>query len=98
MRIDLWHTQIGSTPEDDTHVWCVGHFDMEEVRCCLFHQSVAEASALVKRKLFHGKACESSKKLIDHLLKENLQLLVASFKEMNNSNTYLCHGQTSEYL
>ena len=58
---------------------------MEKVRCCLCHQSIAEASALVKHKLFHGKACESSKKLIDHLLKEN-QLLVASFKETNNSN------------
>ena len=74
---------------------------MEEARCCLCRQSVAEASALVKRKLFHGKACESSKKLINELLMENLKLSVQSLKEMNDSHAYLCHkchGQTSKYL
>lgn len=49
---------------------------------------------LVKRKVFHGKACEVAKLLIDDLLHEQWQISVMSFKEMinsTNSTAYLCH-------
>ena len=74
---------------------------VEETRCCLCHRSVMKASALVKCKLFHGQACASSKKLINDLFMENLQLSLLLFKEMNDLKAYLCHhchGQTSKYL
>ena len=67
-----------------------------EEACCLCRPSVMEASALVKRKKFHGKACESSKELINHILMENFKLTVLSFREMNNSNAYLCHQCDTE--
>ena len=57
-----------------------------------------EGSAIVKCKQFHGKTCESSKKLLNDVLKEN-ELSVLSFKETNDSNAYLCHqchGQASK--
>ena len=69
-----------------------------EETCCLCRRSVMEGSAIVKRKRFHGKTCESSKKLINDVLKEN-ELSVLSFKETNDSNAYLCHqchGQASK--
>ena len=61
-------------------------------------RSVMEGSAIVKRKRFHGKTCESSKKLINDVLKEH-ELSVLSFKETDNSNAFLCHqchGQASK--
>ena len=61
-----------------------------EEACCLCRRSVMEGSAIVKRKRFHYKACEPSKKLINDILKEN-GLSVLSFKETSNSNAYLCH-------
>lgn len=49
---------------------------------------------LVKRKVFHGKACEVAKQLIDDLLNEQCQVSVMSFQEMvdsKDSKAYLCH-------
>ena len=71
-------------------------FSGAEEACCLCCRSVMEASALVKRKKFHGKACESSKELINHTLMKNFKLTVLSFREMNNSNAYLCHQRNTE--
>ena len=49
---------------------------------------------LVKSKVFHGKACEVAKLLIDDLLHEQWQISVITFKEMidqTNSKAYLSH-------
>ena len=69
--------------------------------CCLCRRPVMEASALVKHKRFHGELYKSAKKMINDLLMENFQLPVMAFKEMSNSQAYLCHkchSQTSKCL
>ena len=57
----------------------------EEPLCCLCWSSVMEGTMLVKRKVFHGKACKVAKQLIDDLLNEQWQMSVMSFKEMIDS-------------
>ena len=66
----------------------------EEPLCCLCRSSMMEGTMLVKRKVFHGKACEVAKQLIDDLLNEQWQMSVMPFKEMIDSanlKAYLCH-------
>ena len=60
-----------------------------------------EASSLLKCKQFHGEPCKSAKKMISDLLMEHFQLPVMAFKEMSNSQAYLClkcHSQASKCL
>ena len=66
----------------------------EEPLCCLCRSSLMEGTMPVKRKVFHGKACEVAKQLIDYLLNEQWQMSVMSFKEMIDSanlKAYICH-------
>ena len=65
-----------------------------ETQCCLYGLPVTEGTASVKRKIFHGNACESAKSLLDDLFLETWQMSVNSFKEMIDSpksKAYLCH-------
>ena len=53
-----------------------------------------EGTALVKRKLFNGRACEVARSLLNDLFLETWQIGVNSFNEMidsNSSKAYLCH-------
>ena len=65
-----------------------------ETLCCLCRRPVMEGTSLVKRKVFHGKACEIAKSLLEDLFLETWQMSVNSFKEMidpPDSKAYLCH-------
>jgi len=71
--------------------WDSTHSVPEETLCCLCRCSVMEGTSLIKRNLFHGKACESAKVLLNDLLMENWQMPITSFKEKIDPKTYLCH-------
>ena len=58
----------------------VAYSSAEETRCCLCRSSVNEGTMLVKRKVFHGKAYEVAKLLINDLLHEQWQISVMWFR------------------